>query len=935
MKETEYKTYFRYWGKAEKDGNSYHLLPYHCLDVAAVGAMLLKQNTLLSKKISEITRLDEKIGHYWILMSMGLHDIGKFSVTFQGLREDLLNKLQGKGSSKRYAVRHDSLGHLLWRDEVWRSSILPEMEDYKDYWEEILEYFSKAFTGHHGKPPSLQGRNDIRLRLQNFFEESDKAAALSFFNDLQTLFSQQFQPALDMISPLDLHERIKQASWFLAGFVVLCDWIGSNVEWFRFKETPIPLEEYWGKYALPQAEAAVRKAGVGHVWRVNKGVTFNEVFAKINTPTPLQRFVAECPVTNSPQLFILEDITGSGKTEVALYLSRRLMAQGAGSGIFIALPTMATSNAMFDRLVEPPSSTEIPVYQRLFDASAEPSIVLAHSARHLSKAFMNSITDSSQEQAEYERNEETATAQCAAWLADNRKKALLADVGVGTLDQALLAILPSRFQSLRLFGLAGHILIIDEVHAYDPYMNKLLQNLLTFHSALGGSAILLSATLPQHTRQAMLDSFAKGLQIDAPQANSKNVYPLLTQMSRSSFNEEPIEAAPLRKTSVVVNIVPDAHEVERLIVEASQNGKCVCWIRNTVYDALAAHQALKAILPADKLMLFHARFAMGDRLDIEKIVSDTFGKDSRESIRKGKVLIATQVVEQSLDLDFDMLISDLAPMDLLIQRAGRLHRHIRDEQGNPLAVDSGLDRREPPCFIIHSPEPQEQHDGDWYKKAFPKAAYVYPSHGCLWLTAHLLSAKGALKMPDDARELIEAVFSEKADKLIPPLLHQRDLDAAGKWQADKSLAHINMLKLEEGYAATPNQWLEDMRTPTRLGDTETAVRLACWDGTKLTPWYQESDFPWDMSQVNIRSKTVSTEAEFREPALKEAIEKLKLELSDKGKWSVLVPMTIYDDETWQGKALNKKGETVVVTYCRGRGVTVTSKEADENEVQSD
>lgn len=923
---------YRYWGKAcpleDKAEPACHLLPYHCLDVAAVGDVLLRHNTLLEKKLSEITGFDKKTILYWILMFLGLHDIGKFSITFQGLREDLLHKLQEKNTSKQYTVRHDSLGHLLWRDVLWQLSIRPEMADYKDYWEEILEYFSKAFTGHHGEPPRMKGINDTRLRVQDFFEKNDKVAALSFFNDLQALFNKQYPPDLNAVFPPDLCERIKLVSLFLAGFVVLCDWIGSNTSWFRFQETPIPIEEYWRKHAIPKAEEAVRKAGVGQVWSVKDAVTFNDVFSKIITPTPLQRFVARYPLTNSPQLFILEDITGSGKTEAVLYLSRRLMAQGAGSGIFIALPTMATSNAMFDRLAVKPSPTEAPVYQRLFDASAEPSIVLAHSARHLSKVFMNSITNSSQAHNEYEKDEESATAQCTAWLADNRKKALLADVGVGTLDQALLAILPSRFQSLRLFGLAGHILIVDEVHAYDPYMNKLLQNLLTFHAALGGSAILLSATLPQHTRQAMLDSFAKGLQIDSPQATSKDVYPLFTQMSRTSFKEEPIVAAPLRKTTVAVNIVPDVHEVERLIVEASQNGKCVCWIRNTVYDALAAHQSLKAILPVDKLMLFHARFAMGDRLDIEKMVSDTFGQKSGESVRKGKVLIATQVVEQSLDLDFDLLISDLAPMDLLIQRAGRLHRHIRDEQGNPLAVDAGPDRREPTCFAIHSPEPLEQADGDWFKKEFPKAAYVYPSHGCLWLTTCLLAAKEVLKMPDDARELIEAAFDEKADKLIPPLLRQRDLDADGQWQADKSLAHINILKLEEGYAATPNQWLEDMRTPTRLGDMETTVRLACWDGANLTPWYQEGDFPWDMSQVSISSKRVFAEAEFREPVLKEEVEKLKLELPDKGKWSVLVPMTQYDEETWQGEAVNKKGKSVIVAYSRKRGVSVTSREAE-------
>ncbi|MGC2164574.1 MAG: hypothetical protein WA632_01015, partial [Gallionella sp.] len=270
----------------------------------------------------------------------------------------------------------------------------------------------------------------------------------------------------------------------------------------------------------------------------------------------------------------------------------------------------------------------------------------------------------------------------------------------------------------------------------------------------------------------------------------------------------------------------------------------------------------------------------------------------------------------------------LAPMDLLIQRAGRLHRHIRDALGNPLPADSVPDRRDPACFVIHSPEPHKQANGEWFRDVFPKAAWVYPSHGCLWLTAHLLIEKGALKMPDDARELIEAAFSDKADILIPPLLRQRDFEAMGEWDAERSLANINELKLEQGYEATPNQWLEDVRTPTRLGDAETTVRLACWDGTKLTPWHHEGDFHWDMSQVNIRSNLVFAETEFREPALEEAVEKLKLELPDKGKWSVLVPMTQYDNEAWRGEALNKKGEAVIVTYCRTRGVTVIREEAD-------
>jgi CRISPR-associated endonuclease/helicase Cas3 len=927
---------YRYWGKADADypgEPKWHLLVYHSLDVAAVGYILLQQNSLLQRKFEELTGLDKETCSYWLLMFLGLHDIGKFSVSFQGLREDLLLRLQGKKPAKPYTVRHDSLGNLLWRDDSWQSSILPEMNEKIEYWQEILSIYSSAFSGHHGMPPGMKAMNDMRLRLADYFDNDDQKVANAFVYSLHSLLVGHCNADMKEASPADVYELAKRASWFLAGFVVLCDWVGSNSSWFKFQDREMPLDEYWAKHAIPQAIEAVRKAGIIPS-KVDSGKSFNAVFPSIKSPTPLQRFVAECPVADFPQLFILEDITGSGKTEAALFLAHRLMATGAGSGIFMALPTMATSNAMFERMAKKSSPAEGSLYRRLFEDAADPSIVLSHSARHLSVTFMNAVEDTAR--SEYEKGEETASAQCSSWLADNRKKALLADVGVGTLDQALLAVLPSRFQSLRLFGLAGHILIVDEVHAYDPYMNKLLQNLLTFHAAMSGSAILLSATLPQHTRQAMLDSFARGLGIKAQSVNHNAAYPWVTSInSEQGVGEFPIEAMPQRRSCVAVKIEADQGEIERVIVEASRQRKCVCWIRNTVHDALVSYQALKPVLPPENLMLFHARFAMADRLDIEKTVTGIFGKESGEAKRSGKVLIATQVVEQSLDLDFDLLISDLVPMDLLIQRAGRLHRHLRDEQGNPLPDGAEIDRREPPCFIIHSPEPLEQADGDWFKKVFPKAAYVYPSHGCLWLTALLLKDKGVLRMPNDARELIEAAFGERADKLIPPLLRKRDLDANAKWQADKSLAHINMLKLEEGYSATTNQWLEDMRTPTRLGEMETTIRLARWDGRELTPWYAHSDFPWDMSQVSIQSKIVSREAESQEPALKEAMEKLKLTLPDKGKWSVLVPMTQSDNETWRGTAINKNGDTVTVTYSQTTGISVTSKEAEDDELQSD
>lgn len=908
-------TYFNFWGKAEVDG-SYHCLPYHGLDVAAVGNILLMNDGLLRQRFTAISGINEDACCGCLSVFLVLHDLGKFSETFQNLRPDLMERLRGIQGTKRYSVRHDSLGNLLWRDHLLallntgEIPVFSTSERNVEDWQELIEIIVNASTGHHGKPPKLQGANNIRLHLSRYFSGTDMTAVDQYVRDVCAMFP-FWNKKMVWPEPADLEEQIQKLSWFIAGFIVLCDWVGSNREWFPFMEKPMPLVDYWQNYALPQAKQALALAGLGVPQPACADIVFSRLFPTILQPTPLQSAVAECFVANDPQLFILEDVTGSGKTEAALLLAGRLMAAGRGSGLFMALPTMATSNAMYERMAK--------VYRLLFADGARPSLVLSHAARHLSAAFLTSVVRSGTKTTA----DGTETAQCSAWLADNRKKALLADVGVGTIDQALLAVLPARYQSLRLFGLAGHILIIDEVHAYDPYMNKLLQNLLAFHAALGGSSILLSATLPRHTRQELLAAFAHGCdEQNFPTVDIGN-YPLITAYSREGgLTETAIETTPQRRCSVAVRLIPKQNDVERLIAETARQGKCVCWIRNTVHDALEGYGCLKKLMGDENLMLFHARFAMGDRLEIENTVIATFGRRSSERERNGKVLVATQVVEQSLDLDFDLLISDLAPMDLLIQRAGRLHRHPRDERGNPLP--EGSDRRNLPEMIIHGPLPDENASGDWFKSAFPKAAFVYPSHGCLWLTARLLHDK-IMKMPDDARELIEAAFSEHADS-IPELLRNRDQNADAQWQADRSLAHINMLNLEEGYTATINQWREDMKTPTRLGGMETTVRLVCWDGNTLCPWYKHGDFPWDMSQVNLRGNLVNSEAEYDDPALVAALAELKEKLPDKGKWSVLVPLSQAADGRWQGVALNKQDKMMIVEYDRLTGVVVNKKE---------
>lgn len=917
------KSYFRYWAKAEKSGVGLHLLPYHCLDVAAVGHALLDLLPGLLSSFSECACLAAGPLRRLLTLFLSLHDVGKLSVTFQNQRPDMLESLQGRISSRNYTIRHDSLGYSLWTDHLWHAfkdtacSNQSSFRHYEGYWEEILGCIARAVSGHHGSPPRLTEPNRMRVKASRYFDQADLSAALELLHDFCLCLTEGFE-FLNDLEPIKFYESIQKTSWLLAGFVVLSDWIASSDRWFPYCESPMPISDYWYSRALPQAERAVRETGIDLLGPKRIPSTFTDLFPLIEEPTPLQHYAMGCPLAHSPRLFILEDVTGAGKTEAALLLAQRLMAEGQGSGVFMALPTMATSNAMYERVAG--------MYRKLFADDSSPSLILAHGARHLSKSFMSSVAGFDSGSQSHDINEETAGSQCASWLADSRKKALLADFGVGTLDQALLAILPSRFQSLRLFGLIRHVLIVDEVHAYDAYMNRLLQTLLSFHAALGGSAILLSATLPKRVRQDIVASFAKGLEIPSTPGAASGAYPLASCFSRShGCIEVPIDAFAQRRSSVAIRIVPERDEIEQSIVSAAKQGMCVCWIRNTVHDAISGFESLAQKAGIENLTLFHSRFVMGDRLEIEANVCDAFGKKSGEAERSGKILISTQVVEQSLDLDFDLLISDLAPMDLLIQRAGRLHRHLRDEKGNLISEASGPDQRSAPNFVIHGPLPESDAAGKWYESAFPKAALVYQSHGCLWLTARMLSDKGVLRMPDDARELVEAAFSEEADRLIPKELRDRDIEAEAKWQAERSMANINELKLDHGYEATPAQWLDDVRTPTRLGDAETTVRLARWDGKRLTPWCSVGDYRWDMSQVNIRTSLVAAEAKQEDAVLMAEIDSLKSRLPDKGKWSVLVPLRASKGGVWQGAAVDRSGQPVIVSYSPRLGVSVTRK----------
>lgn len=592
-------------------------------------------------------------------------------------------------------------------------------------------------TGHHGRPPSrMPGGRPLRSRLH--FDARSIAAAENW----ATWATRFFEPEFCRID----RSRLARATWWLAGLVTLADWLGSSIAWFPYRGDPIDLAEYYA-VALAQARRAVDESGLARR-RTMRG--FADLFPGYR-PSPLQQAVIEAPV-DGQRLLVIEEATGGGKTEAAL-------AAVGGDAFFFGLPTMATANAGWRRL-----------------ESVGGQQALLHAKNWL-------LPDAMQ--------------RASAWITDSNRRAMLSTIGVGTIDQALLGVLLTRFSTLRLTGLAGRSLIIDEVHAYDPYMTEILLRLVEMHARAGGSVVLLSATMPVALRARYVEAWSRGAGIDARDA-SASAFPMLTQVDRGGTRHEAV--ASYREQHVTVVRASSTAEVIARLSAAADAGRCAVWIRNTVREAIEAFDILAQA--GCKVELFHARFAAGHRQAIEDRVLERSGKSSTAEQRAGRILVATQVVEQSLDLDFDLMVSDLAPIDLVIQRVGRLHRHARGERGTP-------------TLVLHAPIWSDDPQVDWISAWSSGTAAVYPDHGQLWRTMHALG--GGFALPKDARRLVEAVYGDSA-RPLPPGISEVALRAAARRQNMMLRAMKNVVSLTAPYGddGTP-LWDDNENAPTRLG----------------------------------------------------------------------------------------------------------------------
>lgn len=676
----------------------------------------------------------------------GLHDLGKATPVFQGQWEEARQWLEAARLScpLPFSQVHHGILTTCLLEELFPSH-LPSFPS------PVIRQLAFILGGHHGIFPRQTDVNHVTTKIKGGKRwEELRAGLVKRFTELWDVGN----------LPLPRTSNISWACLLkLAGWVSVADWIGSNEEYFPFASPEIDLEDYREK-ARYQAQKALQ--GLGWLgWKTpSTFVTLPELFPVIRSHglRPLQLTVSELgKKMTEPGLVIVEAPMGEGKTEAAMYLADRWAVILGQKGCYFALPTMTTSNQMFSRVKEflGQRYSEEMVNLQLLHGHASLAAEFQALRRRAEQFFMPANLEADEGGCQAKLPGEIIAAE---WFT-HRKRGLLAPFGVGTVDQILLAALHTRHYFVRLFGLSHKTVIVDEVHAYDAYMVKLLERLLEWLAALGCSVVLLSATLPQQRRLALMKAFCRGLGRPCPQI-PRSPYPRVSWITPSGEGTRGFEVSSLSSRKLRLWwLAPQNSETDTPYSQLRQEfqkalaeGGCAAVICNTVGRAQEIYTALKKFFPSPdagdgfpELDLFHARYPFGDREERERRTLQRFGKPGSGVSRPHRaILVATQVIEQSLDLDFDLMVTEMAPVDLLLQRAGRLHRHQRTRPAN---------LQEPTLMLLTSELQGEVPRFD------PGTESVYHPH-VLLRTWWALRGRQTIAIPEDVEELIEMVYED-------------------------------------------------------------------------------------------------------------------------------------------------------------------------------
>jgi len=670
-----------------------------------------------------------------------VHDLGKATSYFQGMITQSCPEKFGEMTASGFVVRRD-----LERGKTPHAHAGQWILESGEPGFGIHESLAAVVGAHHGKPLNVNylGQTDPMRRTdlmgqysRHIFgvgeKESDEQKGV-WINSWKELMKQAMEWAgiqrCDELPVLTLEAQV-----LLSGLLIVADWIASNPSYFPLltledygEESLYPgrINEGWRKIAFPDGWCSEIYTMDEKLFEERFGFPTNEV----------QRAMLEVVnQSTEPGIFILEAQMGVGKTEAALGAAEVLASRKQEGGIFFGLPTQATSNGLFPRLYE---------WSVKVSKDTENAVRLAHGSAELNEEYRKLLMRGKACMEEDELQQDGM--EVHPWFQGN-KRALLADFVTGTVDQFLMAALRRKHFMLRHIGLAGKVVVIDECHAYDAFMNQYLMRALEWMAAYGVSVILLSATLPAKRRKELVNHYVKAysrcrlskkpeIKDLSPGWENREQYPLLTWTDGETIDQKSIDQAVSVKR-VKLSYVNSVSDLIFLLKSHLQDGGCACIIVNTVKYAQMLYEQCTAALEEVTVLLYHAQFLMPHRIQKERALLERMGKASKSSDRNRVILIGTQVLEQSLDYDTDLLITQLCPIDLLLQRIGRLHRH--EQRLRPERL------RNPECILLQ--EETESYD------AGTKAIY---GDYLLMRTQQVLSQE--ITIPDDISHLVQLVY---------------------------------------------------------------------------------------------------------------------------------------------------------------------------------
>jgi CRISPR-associated endonuclease/helicase Cas3 len=710
-----------------------------------------------------------------------LHDLGKISPGFQRkceawLEANGLTKVARNGcwdtamESDHGKVSHSAIQEFLVQQGISRNK---------------AQYLSAILGAHHGRIKFYPNPRGIKPPAANIGLIAEEASGIEWNEERQKNARQTWR-YFEAESSFVTISNESPALWWLAGLASVADWIGSDERYFPPGLSPGP-----GDTSVMALEA-LSAIGFRPIQFVHD-LSFHDLFYDPERPeiewVPNEMQEKTVATVTGPGVYVVEAPMGMGKTEAALWAAYRLLLSRKATGIYFALPTQMTSNRIhlrmnqFLRRISAGASTSRLIHGNSWLFQSDCPIHPAVTARH----------EAAPKDARAGRD----------WFAST-KRALLAPFGVGTVDQALLGVVAAKHFFVRHFALAGKVVILDEVHSYDLYTGTLIDTLISTLEGLGCTIIVLSATLTGRRRGQIVSCPDDALDDELP-------YPLITGRNEG-VGLEPVSAPPPKSQQIKVDFAAP-EKARDDVVAVARKGGAVLWICNTVDAAQRQYQQLTNQTQLEfPIGLLHSRFPFWRRDQLETEWMARFGKDGKT--RCGSILVSTQVVEQSVDLDADLLITELAPTDMLLQRLGRLWRHERERR----PVDSAR-----LCILEEAKSLAElrRMEPKTIEKALGGKAQVYATYvllRSLELWEQQSRKERVVSIPAQIRQLLELTYQERDDE--PDSWQQLFYELEG------NSAAIKMKALQSS-----NIWQvpreDEEGVQTRLNEVPTAALVLC------------------------------------------------------------------------------------------------------------